>query len=172
MTVSGGQTNSTADFGYYRAPAGLGNFVWDDVNKNGIQDLGESGLGGVVVTLTITWPGGGGTTTVKTTTDAKGYYSFGNLLLDENMDGVGAGEPTFTIAVATPASYAPTLANQGSNDALDSDPSGVTATTTEGTANTIYDFGFVKQVPDITPVITAVPNVMTGITDFNIYRAG
>ena len=70
------------------------------------------------------------------------------------------------IAVATPAGYAPTLTNQGGNDALDSDPSGVTATTTEGTVNTIYDFGFVKQAPDITPVIRAVPNVMVGITDY------
>ena len=45
----------------------------------------------------------------------------------------------------------------------------MTATTSEGTVNTIYDFGFVKQVPDITPVITAMPNVMTGVTHFNIY---
>ena len=172
VTVSGGQTNTTADFGYYNAAAGLGNFVWNDANKNGLQDPGESGLGGVAVTLTITWPSGGGTTTVKTTTDANGFYSFGNLLLDENMDGAGAGEPTFTLAVATPATYAPTLANQGGNDALDSDPSGVTATTTEGTANTSYDFGFVQQVPDITPVITAVPNVMTGITHYRYLRAG
>ena len=78
-----------------RRPA-LGNFVWDDLDGDGIQDLGEPGISGVVVTLTITWPGGGGTTTVKTTTDASGYYSFGNLLLDENMDGAGAGEPTFS----------------------------------------------------------------------------
>ena len=39
--------------------------------------------------------------------------NFGNLLLDENFDGVGSPEPTFTIAVASPAGYGPTLANQG-----------------------------------------------------------
>ena len=87
----------------------------------------------------------------------------------DGVGGAGAGEPTFTIAVATPAGYVPTLSNQGGNDALDSDLSGVTATTTEGTVNTSYDFGFVNQVPDVTPVITAVPNVMTGITHFNIF---
>ena len=58
VTVSGGQTNSTADFGYYNAPAGLGNYVWRDLNANGIQDVGEPGLAGVEVTLTITWPSG------------------------------------------------------------------------------------------------------------------
>ena len=169
VTLTGSTTVTYADFGYYRDPAGLGNFVWEDLDKDGIQDLGESGLGGVVVTLTTTWPSGGGTTTVKTTTDAKGFYSFGNLLLDENLDGVGTDEPAFSIAVATPATYALTLANQGTSDAFDSDPSGVTATTTEGTVNTIYDFGFVKQMPDITPVITALPNVMVGVTNFEIY---
>ena len=32
-------------------PATLGDFVWNDINKNGIQDAGEPGLPGVVVEL-------------------------------------------------------------------------------------------------------------------------
>ncbi len=36
----------------FTAPlAKVGNFVWNDLNRNGIQDLGESGLGGITVTL-------------------------------------------------------------------------------------------------------------------------
>jgi len=33
------------------APASLGNFVWHDLNANGIQDLGEPGVAGARVTL-------------------------------------------------------------------------------------------------------------------------
>ncbi len=128
-----------ADFGYTRGPAGLGDFVWQDTNANGIQDAGEPGIAGVEVTLTLTWPGGA-TTRVTTTTDASGAYSFGNLLLDENFDGAGTGEPIFNISVATPAGYVPTLTDQGGDD-TDSDPNGVTATVTEGANNTSYDFG-------------------------------
>ena len=58
VTVTGGQTNTTADFGYYQQPAALGNFVWDDLDGDGIQDAGEPGIPGVAVTLTITWPNG------------------------------------------------------------------------------------------------------------------
>jgi len=46
------------------------------------------------VTLTITYPGGI-TTVLKTITDANGFYSFGNLLLDENFDGWAAVSPLF-----------------------------------------------------------------------------
>ena len=34
-------SNVTADFGYYLDPACLGNFVWEDVNGNGVQEGGE-----------------------------------------------------------------------------------------------------------------------------------
>ena len=43
MTVSGGQNNTTADFGYYDRAGGLGNFVWDDLDGDGIQDAGRAG---------------------------------------------------------------------------------------------------------------------------------
>ena len=36
--------NTTADMGYYEEPAAVGNFVWNDLNANGLQDTGESGL--------------------------------------------------------------------------------------------------------------------------------
>ena len=50
-----GETNDTADFGYYDEPAALGNFVWAD-DGDGIQEVGEPGIPGLVVTLTITYP--------------------------------------------------------------------------------------------------------------------
>src|SRR5207244_10801141 len=63
-------TDSTIDFGFLNGQGKIGDFVWHDLNNNGIQDAGEPGLQSVVVTLT----GPGGTQT--TTTDATGYYEF------------------------------------------------------------------------------------------------
>ncbi len=146
VTLNGGQNNATADFGYYNKPAKLGDYVWEDTNGNGIQDSGEPAIQNAVVTLTITWPSSGtGTTIVKTTTGMDGKYLFDNLLLDENMtSGTGAGNPTFSISIATPSGYLPTLTTQGGNTALDSNPNPTAATVTKGGSDLTYDFGFVR----------------------------
>ena len=108
VTVSAGATNATADFGYYKTPAVLGNFVWDDLNGNGIQDAGEPGLNGVLVTLTVTYPNGA-TTTVKTVTGddpstapvETGWYGFGNLLLDEDYKtSSGTATPRYHVVIS------------------------------------------------------------------------
>jgi uncharacterized repeat protein (TIGR01451 family)/fimbrial isopeptide formation D2 family protein len=141
VTLTGNQIVNTVDFGYYRDPASLGDRVWNDLDGDGIQDAGEPGLSGVAVSLTITWPGGAGTTTLQTRTDASGNYTFGNLLADEDFDGAGAGEPTFVIAITSPSGYSATLTDQGGNDAVDSDGLTITAAPVEGTTNTSYDAG-------------------------------
>ena len=166
--------NLTADFGYYVLPAAIGNYVWADADTNGIQNPGEPPLTGVVVMLTITYPGagpGGGDLTValKTATDGTGYYSFGNLLLDEHTPpNTGAPtppappQPGFSISAVTPSGSSPTITNAAGATACadnatlkcnDSDnPAGTTATPLKGQtdaslANTTssiasYDFGF------------------------------
>ena len=151
VTVSGGQTNTTADFGYYFSPATLGNYVWLDVNNDGIQSAAEPGLPNVRVTLTVAYPNGSSVTLV-TVTDANGFYSFGNLLLDEDFAASGSGDPAvtglprYTISVNTGqpalAGLTPAPINQG-NGANDSDnPAGVVSTVVQGQANDTYDFGF------------------------------
>jgi uncharacterized repeat protein (TIGR01451 family) len=55
--------------------ASLGNRVWNDVNNNGIQDDGESGVAGVTVNLLDS----GNNVLATTTTDASGLYTFTNL---------------------------------------------------------------------------------------------
>ena len=40
----------TVDAGLIR-PASLGDYVWEDKNGNGVQDAGETPIGGVVVML-------------------------------------------------------------------------------------------------------------------------
>ncbi len=144
MTVTGGQTNTTGDFGYYVLPAALGNFVWSDLDNDGIQDPGESGISNAVVTLTIIYPNAV-TSTVTAVTASNGRYTFGNLLLDEDLDGVGAGEATYSIAVTVPDGYLPGLINQGGDDAVDGDNyPGQSATPLKGTTDDTYDFNFVR----------------------------
>lgn len=72
VALSYGTNFMGADFGY-QPPGSFGDFIWNDVDGDGVQDFGEPGLAGV--TITVTGPGGPYTTT----TDADGYYSFGNL---------------------------------------------------------------------------------------------
>jgi hypothetical protein len=109
--------NLNVDFGYYKDPASLGNFVWMDSNQDGIQDDGEMGINGVEVTMMIEYPDGTmiTLTDVTETKDGKlGYYEFPNLLLDEDYaTGAGMAEadpngvatttstPKYTIKVIT-----------------------------------------------------------------------
>jgi SdrD B-like domain len=110
----------------------IGNFVWNDLNNNGIQDAGEPGIPGVIVTLTKP-----NATTVNDTTDVNGLYLFTNL---------GAG--TYTVAFATPNTFTPSLSNQGAIDSVDSDPvNGIVSVTITGSENNLtIDAGFVQVV--------------------------
>jgi hypothetical protein len=88
----------------------IGDFVWNDLNKDGIQDAGEPGIPGVTMTLYRAGAngvvGGGDDVLIgTTTTDANGYYIFPNLALT-------AGSPSGYFVVATPvAGYTRTLAD-------------------------------------------------------------
>ncbi|MEM6697740.1 MAG: SdrD B-like domain-containing protein, partial [Bacteroidota bacterium] len=156
-------SDQTADFGYYKEPAALGNYVWVDTNADGIQNDGETGLNGVEVTLDITYPNGTMVTVVTTTMDDEdgnpGFYEFQNLLLDEDYAmGAGtnggdpaatspsAGMPEYVISVdpnqmvLTNNGYSPTITDQtagGGNDLNDSDNfAGVVGTPVQGNQNT------------------------------------
>ncbi len=77
-----GQTDLSFDGGLY-IPASLGNYVWEDLNGNGIQDNNEKGVPGVVVSLLdinnnpVKNPVNG--TDYEVTTDIDGKYLFENL---------------------------------------------------------------------------------------------
>ncbi len=85
--------------------ASLGNFVWEDLNANGVQDAGEPGVSGVTVTLV----GGGadglingvGDTTTTQLTDGSGLYQFTNLNPGEQY------QVSFTSRARTSASPSP-----------------------------------------------------------------
>ncbi|HMB22992.1 MAG TPA: SdrD B-like domain-containing protein, partial [Anaerolineales bacterium] len=118
------------------ATASIGDFVWKDVNRNGIQDADEAGMEGVTVNLL----GGDGTSVITSTvTDAAGKYSFTELL-----------PGTYYVQVVAPAETSFTKANAG-DDAKDSDvdaTSGKTAAITLGIgeANTSVDAGLKESL--------------------------
>ncbi|MEQ1553672.1 MAG: SdrD B-like domain-containing protein, partial [Ferruginibacter sp.] len=124
--------NLTVDFGF-KGTAALGNFVWYDSNRDGVQDAAEIGIPNAIVTLT--YPDGG---TVTTNTNSLGAYSFTNL----------APGTTYSVAFTTPTGYTPTVSNSviaGATDANDSDPIGGVVSSISLVANQVnntIDAGF------------------------------
>ncbi|MBK8779837.1 MAG: carboxypeptidase regulatory-like domain-containing protein [Saprospiraceae bacterium] len=133
ITLAAGQNDLSNDLGLY-APAAIGNFVWHDLNANGIQDPGEPGISGVSVSLS-----GGPSTPPATNTDGNGKYLFSNLT-----------PGTYTVTFGTPAGgYLASPANIGSTtDDKDSDAGsgGTTSayTLVSGQTDTTVDAGFYK----------------------------
>ncbi len=68
--------NLNADAGLINTKASLGNFVWQDLNCNGVQDAGEPGIPGVTVLL---YGPDNSTIFGSTVTDQNGAYIFNNL---------------------------------------------------------------------------------------------
>jgi hypothetical protein len=75
VTLAAGDNYPDLDTGYFSPKASLGNFVWFDLDRDGIQDAGEPGIENVVVTLYNS----SGTAIGTTTTNAVGFYSFWDL---------------------------------------------------------------------------------------------
>ena len=101
-----GESNLSLDAGISVKRGSIGDFVWNDLNMDGIQDENENGFADIIVYLYDC----DGNLIDSTRTDSLGFYSFNNL-----MPG------TYKIKVILPIDYQFTLANQGSNDNLDSD---------------------------------------------------
>jgi len=79
-----GDRDDTLDFGFVARPkVSVGDFVWVDSDRDGVQDGGEPGIPGVV--LVVRGPDGEVVTDVNgdpvgpQTTDGDGHYSFDDL---------------------------------------------------------------------------------------------
>lgn len=109
ITLNNGDNRLDIDAGFKTQPlnrASIGDRVWLDANKNGIQDANESGLGGVKVRLYQT---DGVTELAVTETNGLGFYTFTNLM------------PTgYIVGFELPTAYTLTSKDAG-DDALDSD---------------------------------------------------
>ncbi len=165
--LAGGDEDETLDYGFVAAEVSVGDFVWADTNGNGIQDAGEPGIAGVVLTLTgptgqpVTDVDGNPVTAV--TTDGDGAYEF------EGLPVLPAGQHyTVTIDAAASATalngYAPTLTGKGTT-ATDSSTGSATSTdlTTDGAQDLTLDFGFIKLEtgPTTGPTPTPTPAAPT-----------
>lgn len=121
----------------YTAPTGkIGDFVWNDLNHNGVQDAGEPGIPNVKVNLS-------GAATATATTDANGAYLF---------TGLDVGSYTVTVDASTlPAGFLPTLTGQGGalNDNNGSPASA--ALVTSSSQDLTVDFGYYIPAPPPPP---------------------
>jgi LPXTG-site transpeptidase (sortase) family protein len=127
--------------------AALGDYVWLDVDRDGIQDAGESGIPGVTVNLYDST-----NTLIETmATDANGLYLF---------DDLNPGD--YHVGFVPPAGYSFSPQDQGVNDAVDSDANVTTGQTvvttlTAGETDLTWDAGLytTAPTPTYTPTNTA-----------------
>ncbi|MCU7497529.1 MAG: hypothetical protein HF311_18810, partial [Ignavibacteria bacterium] len=119
--LGNGDYKMSVDAGMYGSdcmPAAIGNFVWNDLNVNGIQNSNEPGMANITVNLYKC-----GQTTIYTTTrtDGNGFYQFAGLL-----------PGNYYLQFVLPSGeFAYTYIHQGSDKAMDSD-AGMTNGITDG----------------------------------------
>jgi uncharacterized repeat protein (TIGR01451 family) len=111
-TLIAGQNSLEWDMGIYKtvcppSKAVLGDLVWADVNKNGIQDIGESGIKGIKVSL---YKQSSDEKIATTTTDENGNYEFTSIDIGE-----------YYLIFNIPKGYFVSMQDQEDNDAIDSD---------------------------------------------------
>jgi hypothetical protein len=108
----------------------IGDFVWEDVNANGIQDIGENGLNGVIISL-------------YADTDADGIPDNPSnplcISVSSNNPDEGSGYYIFNVYpgnyvlnFASPTGFRGSPSNVGNNDNVDND-----ANSSDGFTNTI-----------------------------------
>lgn len=151
-----GAVDHTIDAGVYVPPSvSVGDYVWLDADRDGIQDADEDGIGGVV--LVLTGPGGAPVTDVwgdpvgPTTTDGTGWYSF------DDLPPLPLGEH-YTVTIDRTASgsalagLSSTLPGQGEDGTVDSSSDFAVSRdlVDDGDRDDTLDFGFVRPVPPVT----------------------
>jgi uncharacterized repeat protein (TIGR01451 family) len=127
------RNNPQIDAGFKKAYGSIGDYVWNDTNKDGKQDAGELPVAGVKVYLLDA----AGTKIDSTTTDATGKYKFDSLT-----------SGTYTVQFVAPAGTEFTAPNVGATD-KDSD-AGTNGKTAPITINTSKPAG--DPARDVTTV--------------------
>ncbi|WP_375448085.1 SdrD B-like domain-containing protein, partial [uncultured Fibrella sp.] len=134
-SLTANEFNPTVDAGFFR-PASLGDYVFEDVNQDGIQNTGDTPIPGVIVTLYQN-----GSAVATTTTNGSGLYSFTGL--------TPGSSNSYSVGFTAPAGYAPTTPLAGTSTANDSDINPLTGrsqsiTLASGESNPTVDGGFVR----------------------------
>lgn len=138
---SDNNSNLTVDFGLFK-PSKIGDYVWYDIDRDGIQNGTLTGVSGMKVTLTDAL----GNELATTTTSSTGYYLFDNL-------GLGDYKVVFDKTTLPPA-YVFSPQNAGGDSTKDSDvdtdgKTGVISITVPGTINLTIDAGINCPAPNI-----------------------
>ena len=122
------------------APVSIGNLVWWDKDKDGVQDSNEKGLPNITLTITDASDISLGTTT----TDANGNYTFDN----NNVTGGLAYETLYKVKI-TVQDFQSVSPSDATNDNIDSD-------------------GILDDVTVIAQVTTGAPGELTHSIDFGL----
>ncbi|MDX1926069.1 MAG: SdrD B-like domain-containing protein [Pirellulaceae bacterium] len=138
VILGSGQNNTTIDAGFYN-DVRVGNYVWNDTDRDGFQDSTETGIGGVTLSLTGT-SGSGASVNLTTTTAANGSYMFSAL-----PPGTYQVRVTSSLATGVLAGFAASPTLVGTDRGLDSNvnPSSTSpATLASGSSDLSVDFGY------------------------------
>ena len=150
----------TLDFGFVRPAVSVGDYVWEDVNKDGLQDDADKPIEGVTLTIsrsdggTVNNADGSARAELTTKTDAAGKYVFDNLqVLPANTH--------YVVTATAPEGFEATKDGAGERDKDSSARAGKAESvdlTTDGASDMTLDFGFVRPEPPATPAPTATPS--------------
>ena len=146
ISLTASKANVTkVDFGFVK-PAAVGNYVWFDANKNGIQDAGEYGVPGARISLVdaLDRPvlDANGNPVKPVLSDENGLYKFENLLPNTEGD---KGSKSYTVRLWPPDEYGVTVTNAGTDTDKDSNGPAPKITLTEGQEDMSIDLGLVAS---------------------------
>jgi len=105
ITLASGEIASNTDGGAY-LPACIGDRIWEDLDKNGLQDEGEAGVGGIEVIIFRSF----GVPFDTVVTNQLGEYKFSGLK-----------QGLYFIQFMIPQEYTISLSDVGIDDLIDSD---------------------------------------------------
>ena len=146
ISLTASKANVTkVDFGFVK-PAAVGNYVWFDANKNGIQDPDEYGVPGARISLVdaLDRPvlDANGNPVEPVLSDENGLYKFENLLPNTEGD---KGSKSYTVRLWPPDEYGVTVTNAGTDTDKDSNGPAPKITLTEGQEDMSIDLGLVAS---------------------------
>ena len=134
-TLEAGEADLTWDAGIY-TPAEVGDFVWFDTDRDGVQDPGEMGIPNVQVELFDD----NGVSQGTMITGPNGEYLF---------TGLQPGD--YSLQFSVPAGFLVSPQNAGGNDEVDSDINGlgntINFTLNSGDSDLDWDAGLYRLVP-------------------------
>ena len=154
-----GASDMTLDFGYVRPAVSVGDYVWEDVNKDGLQDDTDKPIEGVTLTISrsdgapVNNADGSARTELTTQTGPDGKYVF------ELLEVLPAGVH-YVVTVTAPEGFLPTVDNAGDRAVDSSAKAGMAESvdlTDDGASDMTLDFGYVRPEPPVTATPSPKP---------------